>query len=856
MSFRTALLALTLVPVAVAAEPGPPPRDVRLDPHGFVIPPGAIGRFGPGVWSGVPAYHLAWVSDGKRFVTADGNSITVFDTGSGRPVETVTFPAPGGGIIGLTRDTRHIVRLGAGVAFLNDATTGDPVTRLRLSGPLGRTGRDRAPVRSISLSADGRFLACVLVDDDESGGPAWRHDLATGVPSQVSGRKDVASICLSPDGRLAFGTTAGEPRRLIRWDLTAGREAWSVPFGAWAVVRAVAADGRRVAVVGEDVVRVFDGQSGKEVLNIRTSSLIGGGMRRFNAWSRGLDFSPDGRLLALPDWPVVNVWDVDEKKVRRRLAQPARLVAFSPDGRSLLGVDFWVQRWDVATGRPVYPTPTIIEPGNEAPVLQWSSDGRRLLVWQHGIEGHGIDNGVPYAHHFSSPAALVVLDVRPMTPVWQLGGTGLRAAAMDWHGQTVWYRTDAGNLRAVSLGPPARDETVPLPPDPKPRPETQPGQDFHLTRDGRLLVQLVAKAGITTTVYDARTGRRMSDHNISEADDTIGMSSGWDPGVAPEAILAEGKRVDTLMGRRRPPILAESKDWNTRWHFRYPADGGPLFWGESYVEERRFNGNSQRRDFRAHLWESATGSKVADLDPDRWNWQQAALSPSGRFVASATVKGMAVGDLADPKWTHELAEPHSGFAFSPDENLLASADARDGTVLIWPLPRRPSGPWREADAGRLWDDLASPDASRAWRAIWLLRDHPDHTTALLAARLKPLPNPKGVPELIARLDDARFATREQAARELGRLGEAVEGELRAALRKPASAEQRERLSQLVEKLNTAAPPDAETLRSLRSVWLLERVGTPAARRLLGELATGAPSARVAVEAKAALGRLP
>ena len=47
----------------------------------------------------------------------------------------------------------------------------------------------------------------------------------------------------------------------------------------------------------------------------------------------------------------------------------------------------------------------------------------------------------------------------------------------------------------------------------------------------------------------------------------------------------------------------------------------------------------------------------------------------------------------------------------------------------------------------------------------------------------------------------------------------------------------------------------EALRAVRSVEVLERCGTPAARQLLETLAGGAPAARMTREAKSALQRL-
>jgi hypothetical protein len=111
-------------------------------------------------------------------------------------------------------------------------------------------------------------------------------------------------------------------------------------------------------------------------------------------------------------------------------------------------------------------------------------------------------------------------------------------------------------------------------------------------------------------------------------------------------------------------------------------------------------------------------------------------------------------------------------------------------------------------------------------------------------------------EQIARLDHPRYAVRETAARELARRGMVVEGDLRAALAKAKSAEQRERLEGLLNKLRWGVPPEGDILRGLRAVWLLERLGTAETKKLLERLAGGASGSRVTLEAKAALGRFP
>ena len=51
------------------------------------------------------------------------------------------------------------------------------------------------------------------------------------------------------------------------------------------------------------------------------------------------------------------------------------------------------------------------------------------------------------------------------------------------------------------------------------------------------------------------------------------------------------------------------------------------------------------------------------------------------------------------------------------------------------------------------------------------------------------------------------------------------------------------------------PLSPETLRALRAVEVLERLGTPEAKRCLEGLAKGVPAAPQTREARAALGRL-
>src|SRR5260370_4782804 len=82
---------------------------------------------------------------------------------------------------------------------------------------------------------------------------------------------------------------------------------------------------------------------------------------------------------------------------------------------------------------------------------------------------------------------------------------------------------------------------------------------------------------------------------------------------------------------------------------------------------------------------------------------------------------------------------------------------------------------------------------------------------------------KQVQRLLAALDSAQFETREKAAKDLSNVAEQIEPALRKALEGKPSEEVRKRVKDLLEL--PRAVPSGETLRTLRAIQVLERIGT-------------------------------
>jgi hypothetical protein len=201
----------------------------------------------------------------------------------------------------------------------------------------------------------------------------------------------------------------------------------------------------------------------------------------------------------------------------------------------------------------------------------------------------------------------------------------------------------------------------------------------------------------------------------------------------------------------------------------------------------------------------------------------------------------------------------NALAVAPDGSAVA-AGLREKAVAIWDVSVAVGPRWWETaptDPERLWAALSTGPAYRAWPAIRELSHRSETAVKLVQAKLKPAPVPAkpaaaDAAKLIANLDAAAFADRAKAEKSLRALGPLVADELRAALRETKSAEVRERLEGLLERIDR---PHAATRAESRAVEVLERVGTPAAKELLAAYAAGADHTALAVEAKAALGRL-
>ncbi len=169
------------------------------------------------------------------------------------------------------------------------------------------------------------------------------------------------------------------------------------------------------------------------------------------------------------------------------------------------------------------------------------------------------------------------------------------------------------------------------------------------------------------------------------------------------------------------------------------------------------------------------------------------------------------------------------------------------------LDKQPPAP---KDFDKLWDLLASDDAMEAFKAMGTLARTPKESVAYLKDKLKPVPaaDPKVLEQLIADLNSPTYATRQKATAELEKLADLAGQVLRDQLKGKPSLEMRKRIEALLDKLDgPVTQPDL--LRSLRTVELLELIGTPEARAVLEPITKGAPGHRLTEAAQDSVKRL-
>ena len=585
-------------------------------------------------------------------------------------------------------------------------------------------------------------------------------------------------------------------------------------------------DGKILAAKGRDqVVRLFDCEKGDKLRELGERA-PGEGINGFAFLAgptsnemRDVTFSADGKVLAVAAGPTPRFWDVSNGKDLPIAAGHRGAVAAvhtTPDGKIIFtrGVDRTIRRWDAATGKELG---QFSEP-NAAIARAFAPDGRTIAfalldgtIRLHDAEGNEL-------HQFK--------------------GHQNGASALAFSADSKLLASRGANDRTVRLYDVAKGtelgqmvfEAAKQPGVTNFSGQGVPGQGLAFSPDGKTLAANANVQLSTLHLWDVASRKefrqiplpvsRTAAHLMFSPDGRLIACENADQTISLCEIASGKERA--LLGQPMTP--------------KQPANPQGLV---------IVNGRGPIRQTR--------GAASLAFTPD-----------GGLLVARGPENSVRVWDVDFAKEVGAF-KGHGGavqsVSIAGDGKSLVSGSA-DTTALAWDLtsiqrePKMPAATLQPKELEARWADLSSEDAGVANKSILVLASSSKESVAFLRERLKPTPpaDAKKLAGWIADLDSNTFQTRSKALTELEKLGELAVPALRATLASNVPLETRRRIDPLIEKLTTGGL-NAEQIRVVRAMQVLERIGSPEARTLFETLAQGAPGALTTREAQASLGNL-
>ncbi len=783
---------------------------------------------------------LVFSPDGKRLLVVSGPSeskshIAFFDVDSGKIVDQFGEFKKSAGRPQFSADGKRLLicegpaRADAVISL--DIASRKPQKRWLAPAPKSDWIKEREAVTGAVPSPDGRFIAWHIDKLPDYSKlprgiipPPWAPRptvlvVTDTVTDKVLYRKDFDSHGLNPFAYSAdsrWFMTRGD-KNVSAWDTATGKELFSLAESS-AFRIALSQDRRWALIVGDRRCRLWDLDAKKLVHEWRGSI----------DYSQGQVFSDDGKTVVLWTDSTLHLFDTATGKERVPPGHRAQriMVRFSEDGRTLFSTcDETRCTWDVSPGKK----PAML---SHVPRKPWKIGGSDENAFGNDCQFF-IDEVNHRIRIRSTPTGLVAHELEKD----------------GWSGTFARFSPDATRL-AIR------------------RYLMETGIDIN----GNRWISL-SNEPERLCLYDTKTGKKSGDIKLKNGLSWVvpvfspdGTTLGW-ADRANDVHLHDavtGKLIRTLRSTQPLP-RNECGDAD----LLFSPDGRYVF-VTTYCHELFAAPNDEAKfnTLPTRVFDVASGKEIrrfyGNLEKTRGaaRFSCAACSPDNRLLAVAEKESGAIRliEIDSGNVRVEFKGHHDGvhdLVFSPDSKTLASG-GEDNVAYLWKViglgAELNVKMATEADLAKWWAELAETRRADAAIASFIL--FPDRSVQALSARVNPVEplDEKHLAQLFADLDADAFATRQSASKEMASLGDRIEGALRARLKKGVSAEASMRIQVLLDKLDAGILPPS-TLRNLRAIEVLERIGTPGAQLCLEKLAAGAPEAWETRAAKSAVARL-